>query len=109
MRLDLERHDDWTVVHLTGPLDALAAREAQRDLLDLLETAPGPWYLDMEGVDHIDSAGLAALVKFYREVRARGGRMALCGVQREPMRVLHTTRLDRIFSIHPTSDAAKAA
>jgi anti-sigma B factor antagonist len=109
MRLDLERHDDRTVVHLTGPLDATAARETQRELLDLLDTTVGPWHIDMEGVEHIDSAGLAALVKFYREVRSRGGRMTLCGVQREPMRVLHTTRLDRIFSIHPTSDAAKAA
>lgn len=109
MKLDLERHDDWTVIRLEGSLDTLVARDVQRELLDLLETSPGPWYLDMEGVELIDSAGLAALVKFYREVRTRGGRMALCGVQREPMRVLHTTRLDRIFSIYPTSDAAKAA
>lgn len=109
MTLDLERLDDRTVVHMTGHLDAKGAREAQRELLDVLDAAPGPWYLDMEGVEHLDSAGLATLVKFYREVRARGGRMALCGVQREPMRLLHTTRLDQVFSILPTSDAARAA
>jgi anti-anti-sigma regulatory factor len=35
--------------------------------------------------------------------------MTLINVQREPMRVFHLTRLDRIFAIHPSDDSARAA
>ncbi|MDZ4806104.1 MAG: STAS domain-containing protein [Candidatus Eisenbacteria bacterium] len=109
MELHSEQLDGWTRIQLTGNLDAGSAGEAQRSLLPLITGEPRSYILELEGVPAIDSAGLAVLVKLYREIKSRGGQMALAGVQREPMRVFHLTRLDRIFPIHPTAESARAA
>ena len=108
MNMRVEKEGGWTVIRLDGDLDAASAAEVQTGFVNWLNETASFYLLDLGRVHHLDSAGLAALVKFYREVRLRGGRLALCGVQREPLRVFQLTRLDKIFSIYPTPDAARA-
>ncbi len=109
MKLHSEELDGWTSIQLAGNLDAGSAGETQRGLLPMLTGTARSYVFEMDGVPVIDSAGLAVLVKMFREIKSRGGQMVLSGVQREPMRVFHLTRLDRIFPIHPTADSARAA
>lgn len=109
MEMHVERAGGWTVIRLDGDLDAASAPDMQGGFVGWLNDAASFYLVDLGRVQHLDSAGLAALVKFYREVRVRGGRLALCGVQREPMRVFQLTRLDKLFSIYPTPEAARVA
>ena len=109
MELHSESLDGWTRIRLVGNLDAGSAGETQRKILPLVDDGSRRYLFELDDVPVIDSAGLAVLVKVYREIQGKGGRMALSGVQREPMRVFHLTRLDRIFPIHPTAESARAA
>ena len=109
MELHSESLDGWTRIRLVGNLDARTAGETQVRLLPMLDAETRTYVFELDQVPAIDSAGLAVLVKIFREIRRRGAHMALSGVQREPMRVFHLTRLDRIFTIHPNAESARAA
>jgi anti-anti-sigma regulatory factor len=50
------------------------------------------------------------MVNFRQNVRAAGGRLALCGVSPRLMQILRTCSLERLFTIHRTRpDAVRAA
>jgi len=84
MSVHVQRDGHWTVIQISGDLDAGSVPQVQGQVLDTV-TEPGRSYLvDLGDVPHLDSTGLAVLIKFYREVRTRGGRVALCRLQREP-------------------------
>jgi anti-sigma B factor antagonist len=109
MTLDVEKANGWTVLHLGGPLNAPSAGAVQGLLLETLEDGSLSFLLDLEKVTALDSSGLAALVRFYKEIRTRGGTLALTAVQREAMTVFRITRLDKIFTILPDPGHARAA
>jgi anti-anti-sigma factor len=69
--------------------------------------------LDFAAVGFITSMGIAALIRFWQLVRARGGRMALCGLSRNVNEVLGSSRLahtdpavERPFLAAPDAAAA---
>jgi anti-sigma B factor antagonist len=109
MTLDIEKTNEWTVLHLDGPLNAHSAGAIQGLLLETLKDGSLSFLLDLEKVTALDSSGLAALVRFYKEIKTRGGTLALCAVQREAMTVFRVTRLDKIFTILPDPSHARAA
>ena len=53
--------------------------------------------------------GVASLVEAFQLARKKGGSFALVCVSTAVMRVLSLARLDRVFTIHPTVEAAVAA
>jgi anti-sigma B factor antagonist len=109
MRIEIEKSNGWTVLHLDGDLDAGSAGEIQTKFLDAISKGGSSFLLDLERVNYLDSSGLAALVKLYKEIRTRGGTLALCAVQRDAMKIFQLTRLDKIFTIFPDAAAARAA
>ncbi len=109
MRIEIEKSNGWTVFHLDGDLDAGSAGDIQSQFMGALEDGGSSFLLDLERVNYLDSSGLAALVKFYKEIRTRGGALALCAVQRDALKIFQLTRLDKIFTIFPDANTAKAA
>lgn len=109
MKMEVQNNNGWTVFRLEGDLDAGSAADIQGRFLGELSQGGQSFLLDLEKVNYIDSSGLAALVKFYKEVRTKGGTLALCSVQRDAMKIFQLTRLDKIFTIFPDETAAKAA
>lgn len=109
MKIEVEAKDGWTVFRLEGDLDAGSAADIQGRFLSELSSGGSSFLLDLEKVNYIDSSGLAALVKFYKEVRTKGGTLALCAVQRDAMKIFQLTRLDKIFTIFPDESSAQAA
>lgn len=109
MKIDIEKNRGWTVLRLNGALDAASAGAVQGQLLGTLDEGGGSFLLDLENVTSLDSSGLAALVRFYKEIRTRGGTLALCALQRDVLRMFEVTKLNTIFTIFPDSDVARAA
>ena len=110
MNIDIERNGGWTVLRLEGALNAGSASRAQAELLKTLDWGGRSFLLDFGKVTLLDSSGLATLVRFYKELRARGGTLALCAVRPDAMRVFQLTKLDKIFTIFPDDpEFARAA
>ena len=65
--------------------------------------------IDLAGVNFLDSAALATLVKGMKRCREHGGDLYLCAMQ-QPVRIIfELTRLDKAFKIFPDAASASGA
>lgn len=97
------------VVALRGEVDIYTAPRFKESLLALLDDGVSDIVVDLGEVEFIDSTALGVLIGGVRRVNAAGGSMALVVGTRPVQRVLSITGLDKVFSIHPTREAALAA
>lgn len=85
---------------LKGELDHHAARGVLRDISTAVDTRlPARCVLDMEGVDFMDSSGLAVVLGAYRRMSELGGELTVTHVPRQAARVLSASGLDKIVRI----------
>ncbi|WBB53283.1 STAS domain-containing protein [Verrucosispora sp. WMMD573] len=77
-------------------------RASLRAAFDLAGTV----VVDLTQVQVIDSVGLGMLVRAHRDVREQGGRLCLAAPSRFIRTVLHTMKLDGVFPIFDSLDAA---
>jgi anti-sigma B factor antagonist len=62
--------------------------------------------IDITPVRFIDSAGLGAMLSCLRMAHANGGKVALTGVTGSKQTLFQIVRMDRIFDVFPTPEAA---
>ncbi len=105
MEHSVNQRDGVTVLALKGDNDHESSTAARRLLLDSVADGPGV-LVDMSGVAYIDSSGVASLVEAYQAARAATPSFALVAVSDTALRVLELARLDKVFSIHATLEAA---
>jgi anti-sigma B factor antagonist len=65
--------------------------------------------VDLGAVAHADSGGVRALVRGHLTVLETGGRVSLVNVPGNVQRVLHLLRLDTVFPIYDSVEAALAS
>jgi anti-sigma B factor antagonist len=101
--------DDVELVAVIGELDLSNAFEFRRRVETGLRSRGSAVVVDLSGVTHMDSSGLAALIDAHQAVQERRGRLALV-VSSEPVRrTIEVRGLDRVFKIFATrEDALKA-
>ena len=86
------------VVVLRGRLDAVEAPALRAEFARLLPARPAVVVVDLADVAFVDSAGLAALVRFRRELHGVGGDLVLIRPTRaEAFRVFRLTQFDEVF------------
>lgn len=86
-------------------LDASKAEELRQRVGDVLARCPRLLF-DMSQVDFVDSSIIGALVGFLRRTRAVGGDVKLAAMTPDVEMIFEVTRLQRVFSIHPSVGAA---
>jgi len=109
-RLEVSHAHAVPVIQVYGVLDygntarfdealrqALAAPEATSLIIDLAHTPT------------LDSAGLGLLVKSYKTCLARGGKLAITGMNAKVAKLIGVTHLGGLFEIHETLAAGLAA
>lgn len=80
------------------------------DLLGLINHAPPTnLVIDLAGSNYLGTAMLGAIVKLWKRVCQRGGRLALCNVSENVAQVLHITKLHAIWPIYGTREQALSA
>lgn len=62
--------------------------------------------IDISPVCFVDSAGLGAILSCLRMAHANGGKLALTGVTGSKQTLFQIVRMDRIFEVFPTPEAA---
>jgi anti-sigma B factor antagonist len=108
MELRQETHGDTVVMRCDGTrLDALVALKFKDGFRDLAETEVERVVLDMADVEFMDSSGLGAVVAVYKLLGSER-RFDLAGLSDAVDRVFKLTRMDSIFTIFPTAEAALA-
>jgi anti-sigma B factor antagonist len=109
MELEQTNAGDHLVITLKeSRLDAAIADQFKSTLVQLIDSGSNRLVLDLSSVDFIDSSGLGAVVSVLKGVGAHGS-LRLCGLQDGVMSIFKLTRMNQVFSIHPTAEAAVAA
>jgi anti-sigma B factor antagonist len=106
MDLAVETSGDTTVITLPGEfLDASNADDLKRTIAPLLAAHPR-LVLDMSRLQFVDNSGLGAILSCLRQVNSRGGTLKLCGLSKPVQVLFELVRMNKVFDIHATRDAA---
>jgi anti-sigma B factor antagonist len=97
--------DGHVVVVLSGELDVAQAAQVAASLATVAATGRDV-IVDLEGLEFIDSSGLAALVRARRHARHAGCDLLLAAPRQQVQRMLAITRLIDVFAVHACVDEA---
>ena len=105
-----EAVDDSThVIELGGEVDLYTAPEFKERMVELIESGKKQIVVDLSKATFIDSTTLGVLVGGVKRLRPNGGQVTLVCSDRNITKIFEITGLDRVFTIHPTRDAAVGA
>lgn len=109
LSLEARETDGHTVVVVGGEIDVYTAPKLRDKITELVGQGHHSLIIDMENVDFIDSTGLGVLVGGLKKVRAQDGTLALVCNQDRLLKIFKITGLAKVFTIHPTQEAALSA
>ena len=87
-------------VALTGEIDHHCAKEYIETILGKIEAyTPKICILDFQEVTFMDSSGIAVVINALRNMTRIGGKLALCGLNEQPMKVFKASGVDKLIDI----------
>lgn len=92
-----------------GDVDLARSPVLRNSLRQVQNAKPGRLVVDLTMVDYMDSSGVATLVEALQIARKNNTRMVLCGMKDRVRSIFEIARLDTVFSIAPSRDAALTA
>jgi anti-sigma B factor antagonist len=109
LQLDVSKTGDVAIVRCRGDV-VFGPEEDELRLtgLSLLKETNHVLLL-LDGIERIDSEGVAVLVGLYISARNRGGEVKLAELSPKCSRVLHITRIEKVFEIYETEEQALAS
>ena len=103
------RQHQPNVLALEGDIDLHVSPLVRESLNAMIKKKPERIVIDLSRTTYIDSAGMAELILALQEVESYGGQFFLSDLQETIRSIFEISRLDGIFRIFPTVDAALAA
>jgi len=106
MRLENKKAGDILIVRpLERSLDTDSAALFRERMAAFIVDGNDRIVLNMTEIDFLDSTGLGAIVSSLKRLDGNGS-LVLCGLSDMVRKVFEITRMDKIFKIVPTEDAA---
>lgn len=88
-------------------LDFAATEKAAGRVFDLLEKKHAKHVvIDLSKTDYYGSTALGFFVKLHKRVAEQGGQMAMCNISKHELDVLKITKLDRMWPVCESREAA---
>lgn len=97
--------DDIIVINLFGEIYSEDAPQMEFKLTNIVQLGTH-FVINCDELDYIDSKGLGVLVKIYKLIADKQGKMALCCPHGKVDKVFEITRFSRYFSILSSLDKA---
>ena len=98
-----------TVIRVNASrIDAPGALQFKEDMRAVTSAGTGRFVLDLAQVDFVDSSGLGAIVASMKQLLP-GQTLELAALQPIVEKVFRLTRMDTVFTIHDSADAACAS
>ncbi len=95
-----------SVIDVGDELTVESARGLNAQLATLLADGNVDHILDLSGLTHLDSSGLASLITALRKVRDVGGSVSLIAGSEHVNHILQLTAFNRLFPVFQTREAA---
>ena len=104
------KHKVWTesdtvIISFSGDIDLEFSGDVRTILM---ESAPQgrSFVVDLSGVELIDSSGIASLLEAFQNARKKGKDFTIASINPSVMRVFNLARLETVFDIEETLEAA---
>ncbi len=92
------REGDRLIVRLDGELDHCSAQSVRRQLDGLIQSpSTRSLILDFTHLTFMDSSGIGVLLGRYRQLRDKGGTMAVMHMNDHVARIFHMSGMDRVI------------
>ena len=111
-RLRVKQQKDVTQVEFIDRniLDESNIQQIGEEIGELVEAAPSPRLLiSFSNVDHLSSAALGTMITINNKIKVKKGQLRLANIDPQIFEVFKITKLDKIFQIHDTTEAALAS
>ncbi len=111
-RLSVQQKNEVTLVQFKDRnlLDEASIHQIGGEILQLVESSSVPKLLiDFKDVDHLSSAALGTLITVNNKIRQKEGQLHLANINAQIYEVFAITKLNKLFKIHPSADAALAS
>ena len=107
-KLDIssEKTEAATIVRVKGEIDLRTSPQLRKELINLLDDAPGKIVLDLADVSYVDSSGVGTIVELKRRVMRSKGDVILVALQQRVRSLFEITRLDKFFTLVDTVEEA---
>ena len=103
----VRRSGDAVIASIVGEIDLHNSPEVRTELLRYVdEGKPNRLVLNLAGVPYMDSSAIAVLVEALQRLRKQGGKIYLTQLQPRVKGLLEIARLDTIFVLTDTEEAA---
>jgi anti-sigma B factor antagonist len=91
-------------------LDEANIHQIGEEITALVDSSSAPKILiNFANVDHLSSAALGTLITVNNRVKNRKGQLRLANIDPQISEVFKITKLDKLFQIHETTDAAMSS
>jgi len=106
MKISTRTEGDFCIAQIDeARIDAASALAFKEGIRSATEDAPSTVVVDLHQVDFIDSSGLGAIVATLKYVTP-DRKLVLTGLTPAVQKVFELTRMDRVFTIAPSMEAA---
>ncbi len=105
--INVQSYQEIPCLVLKGRLDGFGADLFEKDTHNLYPDS-SHWIVDFRNVDYMSSAGIRALLKKEKDLRKKGGKLVLFGMDQEVAKVLQLTGLSEHFTVVPHQEDALA-
>lgn len=109
MNIKQEAHENVMVLALSGRLDTLNFQTLDNTIMELLQNDHKNFILDCQEMDYVSSSGLRILLKALKQVKASGGRLLICGLQTEIVKIFKISGFNNLFETFPGKTEALSA
>ena len=96
------------IVSVAGRIERTTAADLEEALAPYHDGTFSTVVLDLEGLEHINSTGIGALIRLSDILAERGTRLALAGVQSNILAILEMMSLDRYLQCYANCEEALA-
>jgi anti-sigma B factor antagonist len=108
-RAAVRRRAGAAVVDLQGQIDMAADGPLAAAYAEAAGQGPGAIVLNFEGVDYINSTGIALIVGLLARARAEHREVGACGLSDHYREIFEITRLSDFMGIYADEDSAAGA
>lgn len=108
-RLNIRKDGNVDIVELLDKniLDEAYIQQIGEEIANIIDVNPSPRLLiDFKNVEHLSSAALGTLININNKVRQKDGILRLANIATQLLEVFKITKLDHLFHIDATFDAA---
>ncbi|MTV50919.1 anti-sigma factor antagonist [Heliobacillus mobilis] len=95
--IKVEENTMWLT--LSNNITLQEARNLSESIPPYINQNINELHIDMSQVDFIDSGGLGILVKLFKQIKEKGGKMVVTNVRDTVRQVLKVTKLIDVFEI----------